>query len=47
MYVCMYVYIYIYIYIDEELGAPAAKVYESKSGGIVDILEDVRGEPLV
>ena len=27
---------------DEELGAPAAKVYESKSGGIVDILEDMK-----
>jgi hypothetical protein len=27
---------------DEELGAPAAKVYESKSGGIVDVLADMR-----
>mmetsp|Transcript_2674 Transcript_2674/g.6274 ORF Transcript_2674/g.6274 Transcript_2674/m.6274 type:complete len:690 (+) Transcript_2674:95-2164(+) len=27
---------------DEELGAPAATVYKSRSGGIVDILEDLR-----
>jgi len=27
---------------DEELGAPAAKVYESKSGGIVDVLSDMK-----
>merc|ERR1719287_398247 len=27
---------------DSELGAPAAKTYESKSGGIVDILEDMK-----
>jgi len=27
---------------DEELGAPAAAVYESKSGGIVDVLEDMK-----
>jgi len=27
---------------DEELGAPAAKVYESKAGGIVDVLADMK-----
>jgi len=27
---------------DEELGAPAAAVYESKSGGITDVLEDMK-----
>jgi len=27
---------------DEELGAPAAKVYESHSGGIVDVLTDMK-----
>jgi len=27
---------------DEELGAPAAKVYESKAGGIVDVLSDMK-----
>merc|ERR1719454_1087326 len=27
---------------DEELGAPAAKAYKSKSGGIVDVLEDMK-----
>merc|ERR1719265_2584436 len=27
---------------DEELGAPAAAVYESKSGGIFDVLEDMK-----
>merc|ERR1740133_384053 len=27
---------------DEELGAPAAAVYKSKSGGIFDILEDMK-----
>jgi len=27
---------------DEELGAPAAKVYESKAGGIVDVLTDMK-----
>jgi len=29
---------------DEELGAPAAKVYESQSGGIVQTLEDLYGK---
>jgi len=27
---------------DEDLGAPAAKVYESKAGGIVDVLSDMK-----
>merc|ERR1719287_25371 len=27
---------------DSELGAPAAKTYESKSGGILDVLEDMK-----
>ena len=27
---------------DEELGAPAAAGYESKSGGITDVLEDMK-----
>ena len=28
---------------DAEYGAPAAATYESKSGGIMDVLEDIRG----
>merc|ERR1719473_2515702 len=29
---------------DELTGAPAAAVYESKSGGIVDVLDDMKGK---